>query len=137
MTPLILINIGRFLAKMAVEFAYLKNLIKIENIEVDALSYYARYGSLNEIWPIIYGSLSEKLTDWKLDIAKNIEQRTIYNYSVYKVNDIAVFFFDIGYERWGIIMNNKFPNPKIIDLLKDSETNDLKFIWYSPEQLNN
>lgn len=102
-------------------------------MDINELVRYSRYGTVNDIWPIIYGTLNNRLSEWKMH--NKIKEQTVYKYSISMVDKLLVMFFDIGFERWGMIMNNKYPHPRIIDFLKDQYSDDIHFLWYSPESL--
>ena len=132
LTPKMLIQIGRFLGKMALEFYYKEFGETVYNKEFDAIRNYVRYGTTNEIWPILYGSLNESLHYYQSDNNQATESRTIYRYGLFYIKTINahMFLFDIGKERFGIIFDMKFPPPDIVDTLIDIENNKVQFMWY-------
>lgn len=82
-TPLMLINIGRFLGKMAIELIYKKFGAHVHDSQFDPLRKYARRGTTNEIWPILIGNLNpEKENDTD-------ESFTVYRYALFQLETIA------------------------------------------------
>lgn len=135
LTPLILVQIGRFLGKIAIELIYSSRSPEENTSSLSELAKYARYGTTDEIWPILCGTLTSKLSDWTKTLDPELEERTIYRYSLFEISDLYVFFFDIGYERWGIILNQKFPHPLVNQVLKNEDCTDIKFLWYGKKAL--
>lgn len=60
-TPKMLIQIGRFLGKMAMEFFYKEFGEAVYKQKFDAIRNYVRYGTTHEIWPILHGTLNKSL----------------------------------------------------------------------------
>lgn len=131
-TPKMLIHMGRFLGKMALEFYYKRFGKKVYNKEFDAIRNYVRYGTTNEIWPILHGNLNESLLYFQQDEIQTTETRTIYRYGLFKLTKINanMFLFDIGSDRFGIIFDMKFPPPDIVDTIIDADNNTVNFLWY-------
>jgi len=131
LTPIILVQIGRFLGKIAIELAYSSGTTEKDTDSFSELAKYARYGTTDEIWPILCGTLNSRLSDWAKTPDLELEERTIYRYSLFTISDLHVMFFDIGYERWGIILNQRFPHPLINEVIRNEDCSDIKFLWYS------
>ena len=123
---------GRFLGKMALEFLFLKIGEGIFEQRFDEIRNYTRWGVRSDIWPIMHGTLVDPLFIYHADNNSQTETRIIYRYSLAEIRDCYYFFlFDIGNERYGIILDQQFPHPEIKNLLVDSEGNEVKFMWYS------
>lgn len=41
-----------------------------------------------------------------------------------------LFVFDIGQDRFGIILDEQFPDFSVVNDLVDNEGNKMEFIWY-------
>lgn len=134
LSPKHLIFIGRFLGKIAIELLAQKNRELSLNKEFDKLRKYVRYGITNSIWPVLNGQLINRLDIWEKIENKNYETRTIYSYSIIEVDNHLIFIFDIGWDRWGIVLNNQFPHPSIIEKLKDNKCKNIKFIYYTDDE---
>jgi len=134
LSPKHLILIGRFLGKMAIELLAHKDRGISLDTEFDSLRKYVRYGITKSIWPILNGQLIDRLDLWKNTENKNYESRTIYSYSIIEIYNHFIFIFDIGWDRWGIILNNQFPHPSIIEKLKDDKCQNIKFIFYQDSE---
>ena len=108
MTPKMLIYLGRFFGKIALEYCAKVYGDEVYRKEYDQIRKYARYGETKSIWPIMQNNLLENLLDYK---EKNDfeEERTLYAYSLYEINSLILFNFDIGSERYSIIINQKYP----------------------------
>jgi len=111
LTPKMLIYIGRFIGKIALEYLYTSWRDEIFDKRFDEIRHYVRHGTTSSIWPIMLGRLSENLLVYK-QIGEFEEQRTLYAYSLYEdeENNMMLFNFDIGIERYSIILDKKFPH---------------------------
>lgn len=134
LSPKHLIFIGRFLGKMAIELLAHKDRELSLNVKFDNLRKYVRNGITKSIWPILNGQLIDRLDSWEKMENKNYESRTIYSYSIIEVYNHLIFIFDIGCDRWGIILNNQFPDPSIIENIKDDKCKNIKFIYYTDSE---
>ena len=134
LSPKHLILIGRFLGKMAIELLAHKDRVISLDTEFDSLRKYVRYGITKSIWPILNGQLIDRLDLCKNTENKNYESRTIYSYSIIEIYNHFIFIFYIGWDRWGIILNNQFPHPSIIEKLKDDQCQNIKFIFYQDSE---
>lgn len=108
MTPKMLIYLGRFLGKIALEYWAKAYGDDVYRKDLDQIRKYARYGETKSIWPIMQNNLLENLLDYK---EKNDfeEEITLYAYSLYEINSLILFNLDIGFERYSIIINQKYP----------------------------
>ena len=108
MTPKMLIYMGRFLGKIALEYWAKTYGNHVYRKDLDQIRKYSRYGTAKSIWPIMQNHLLENLLDYK--VKENFEEeRTLYAYSLYEINSLILFNFDIGFERYSIIVNQKYP----------------------------
>jgi len=71
---------------------------------------------------------------WEKTKNKDYESRSIYSYSIIEVNNHLIFIFDIGWDRWGIILNNQFPHSSIIEKIKNDKCKNIKFIYYQDSE---
>lgn len=131
-TPKMLIQIGRFLGKMALEFLYKVCSQEVFEKRYDNIRKYARYGTVKTIWPILHGSLDRSLLNYKIDEEDFMETRTLYRYGIYLLKrfNTHLFVFDIGQDRFGIILDEQFPDFSVVNDLVDNEGNKMEFIWY-------
>ncbi|PKL28540.1 MAG: hypothetical protein CVV46_06080 [Spirochaetae bacterium HGW-Spirochaetae-2] len=132
MTPYMVVNIGRFLGKIALELLFKGIGDGVFDEQYEALRRYSRYGTSNEIWPLLHGVLKDPIHNWEAD-GGDTESRLIYRYSIFELKryqNLVIFLFDIGSERYGIVCNQKFPNPRVVDQLIDVDGNKVQFIWY-------
>ena len=134
LSPKHLILMGRFLGKMAIELLAHKDREISLNTELDNLRKYVRNGITKSIWPILNGQLLDRLDLWENIENKDYESRTIYSYSIIEIHNLFIFIFDIGWDRWGIILNNQVPHPSIIEKLKDDKCKNIKFIYYEDSE---
>ncbi|MCG9968388.1 HNH endonuclease [Pelotomaculum terephthalicicum JT] len=133
MTPKMLIQIGRFLGKMALEFLYKAYGDEVFDKRYDDIRKYARYGTVKTIWPVLHSSLNKSLINFKIDEDNDsMETRTLYRYGIYDLirYNTRLFIFDIGQDRFGIILDEQFPDYSVINDLVDNEGNKMEFIWY-------
>jgi hypothetical protein len=133
-TPYMLIMIGRFLGKMAIEFYYSEVGENVFSEKYNSLRNYVRYGTQKNIWPILHCNLITPLHDYyPCDENSKLESCIIYQYGLFhlKKHDVDTFIFDIGNERYGILLNNVFPERDIIESLIDDDGNKLRLIHYS------
>ncbi len=108
LTPKMLIYMGRFIGKIALEYWCKAFGDDVFDVKFDELRNYIRYGTNNSTWPILRGQLIDNLQTYKV-MNEFEEVRTLYAYSFYEDAGLIVFNFDIGCERYGIIINSKFP----------------------------
>lgn len=111
LTPKILAYMGRFLGKIALEYWFKFYGENVFEERFNELRYYARYGTTNAMWPIFNWKLADNLLIYEY-ISKDLQEHTLYRYGYGKIvkNDNLIFVFDIGTERYGIIMDDKYPN---------------------------
>ncbi|PCI21591.1 MAG: hypothetical protein COB67_13975 [SAR324 cluster bacterium] len=134
LSPKHLVLMGRFLGKMAIEILADDNRSFALHKDFNKLRKYTRQGITKSIWPIINGQLVDHLDIWKKHPTKDEESCTLYHYSIVKVDSLHIFIFDIGWERWGIVLNSQFPDPSIINQLNNTECESHKFIWYRDDE---
>lgn len=108
MTPKMLIYMGRFLGKIALEYWYTAYGDDVYRKDFDDLRQYVRNGTTKYLWPILQSRLSENLLIYK---SKNQfeEECTLYAYRFFEIDSLILFCFDIGTERYSAIMNQKYP----------------------------
>ncbi len=114
LTPKMLIYIGRFLGKVALEYWHKAFGEDVFNIKFNELRRYVRYGTKNKIWPVLRADLNENLLKFRA-INEIEEERTLYAYTFYEdvQSKAIVFCFDIGSERYSLILNHKYPDGSI------------------------
>ncbi len=108
LTPKMLIYMGRFLGKIALEYWCKAFGDDVFDERFDELRNYIRYGTNNSIWPILRCQLIDNLQTYKA-MNEFEEERTLYAYTFYEDAGLIVFNFDMGCERYGVILNSKFP----------------------------
>ena len=112
LTPKILIYMGRFLGKIALEYWCKEFGDNILDVQFDELRKYVRYGTTNSMWPILRADLNENLLKFKATNEFE-EEHILYAYSFYKTQKVILFCFDIGTERYSLIINNKDPDGNV------------------------
>ncbi|KJS10472.1 MAG: hypothetical protein VR67_17975 [Peptococcaceae bacterium BRH_c8a] len=115
LTPKMLVYMGRFLGKIALEY-WCKNYGRnIFEKRFDELRHYVRYGTTNAMWPIFHWQLAEALLKYE-DISDGLQEHTLYRYAYGEIKAInkLLFVFDIGSERYAIIMDEKYPDSDIL-----------------------
>lgn len=108
MTPKMLIYMGRFLGKIALEYwckAYGDDVFRED---FDTLRQYVRNGTTKYPWPILQNHLLENLLTYKFRSPLEVEH-TLYAYRFFEIDSLVLFCFDIGTERYSIILNQKYP----------------------------
>lgn len=108
LTPKMLICMGRFLGKVALEYwakAYGSDVFRKD---FNSLRQYVRNGTTKHPWPILQNHLLENLLIYKSKDTFE-EERVLYAYRFFKINSLVLFSFDIGTERYSIIVNQKYP----------------------------
>lgn len=108
LTPKMLIYIGRFLGKVALEYWYKAFGDDVFREDFNELRMYVRNGTTKNMWPIFHGNLVENLLIYKPK-GFDLEERTLYAYRFFDTNSLLFFCFDIGAERYSIILNQKYP----------------------------
>lgn len=108
LTPKMLIYMGRFIGKIALEYWCKAFGDDVFDAMFNELRNYIRYGTNNSIWPILRCQLIDNLQTYKA-INEFEEEHTLYAYSFFEDAGLIIFNFDIGCERYGIILNCKFP----------------------------
>ena len=64
------------------------------------------------MWPILNGKLEENLLEYKTKNEAE-EERTLYSYKFYEIDVQIIFCFDIGMERYSIILTERLPNAEV------------------------
>ena len=123
--------IGRFLGKIGLELLASINYELAITSAFDELRNFVRFGSVNELWPIFWGSYGN-LKDLKGPFIKKfdgIEQEiNCYSYSLgISVNNEYCFAFLIGTDLLMINLSNRQPNP---EFLKYLEVDHVNCVWY-------
>jgi len=108
LTPKVLVYMGRFLGKIALEYwcKYFGN--DVFRKDFDDLRNYCRNGTTKAMWPIMHGKLKKNLLKYE-PINSFEEEQTLYAYRFIEGNGVIVFSFDIGTERYSMILNQKYP----------------------------
>lgn len=134
MTPKMLIYMGRFLGKMALEYwckafnddAYRKDF--------DELRQYVRNGSVKHLWPIFQSHLTKNLLTYKA-INPFEGEHTLYSYRFFEIKSLIIFCFDIGNERYSIFVNQKYPpssafSEQVLSVLCDNADDLPNILFY-------
>ena len=110
LTPKILVYIGRFLGKIALEYGRKEFEDDVFSKRFDDLRNYVRFGTTSKMWPIFNCKLKENLLFYK-DAENGLQKRDLYHYALYQIKsmDLSLFLFDIGNERYGILLDKKYP----------------------------
>lgn len=108
MTPKMIIYIGRFLGKIALEYWCKEFGDDVFRKDFNELRDYVRKGTTKHIWPILHSELVENLATYR-PINTHEEQAILYAYRFYQIEKVILFNLDIGSERYGIIVNEKYP----------------------------
>lgn len=141
LTPKMLVYMGRFLGKIALEYWCKYYGEKIFEKRFDELRQYVRYGTNNAMWPIFHWNLADNLLKYE-DISDDLEEHTLYRYGYGEIKAInkLLFVFDIGSERYGMIMDEKYPDPNILTYemlskLFEDITEFPHIFYYSPAKI--
>lgn len=111
MTPKMLIYMGRFLGKIALEYWCKEFNEDVFNLRFNEIRKYIRYGTVKKMWPIFQGHLKENLLLYSKE--KDIGKRTLYAYRFFEIDGQVLFCFDIGLERYSIILTERIPEGEI------------------------
>lgn len=109
LTPKMLIYMGRFLGKVALEYWAKAYGADIFRQDFDSLRQYVRNGTTKHPWPILHNHLLENLLIYKSK-SDYEEEHMLYAYRFFEINSIILFSFDIGTERYSIIVNQQYPS---------------------------
>lgn len=112
LTPKMLIYIGRFLGKMALEYWYKQFNEDVFNTRFNDIRNYTRYGTIKKIWPIFNSRLERNLLNYNLT-KKFEEERDLYSYQLYEIEGNILYCFNIGEERYSIIITERLPKSNI------------------------
>ena len=108
LTPKILVYLGRFLGKIALEYWYKSSGNDVFRKDFNELRMYVRNGTTKDMCPILHGNLEENLLIYRPKDSDS-EERTLYAYRFFDINSLLFFCFDVGTERYSIILNQKYP----------------------------
>ena len=100
------------LGKVALEYWYKEFGSNIFHNRFDAIRKYVRYGTTKDMWPILNGKLDENLLEYKTKNEAE-EERMLYSYKFYEIDAQIIFCFDIGMERYSIILTERLPNADV------------------------
>lgn len=136
MTPKMLIYIGRFLGKIALELWCKTFGNDVFRKDFDELRQYVRNGTTKYPWPILHNHLLENLLTYN-PINPFEEECVLYAYSFYEIDSLIVFCFDIGNERYSIIINQKYPpssvfSDKVLSALCKNTDGLPNILYYGP-----
>lgn len=134
LTPKVIHEIGRFLAKIGLELLCTGNREYPREAEFDLIRKYARHGSLKQLWPIFHsvnGSI-EDLFKYEILDNKDIKEDIVcYSYSLKSIDKFLIFNFNIGTDCWYVCLNDMYPHPIIRDGYPDQK---IDLIWYNKEE---
>ena len=108
LTPKAIVYIGQFLGKIALEYWYKSFGDNVFRTDFDELRNYVRNGTTKRMWPVLHGNLEENLLIYR-PIGMDIEEHTLYAYRFFEIDSFVIFCFDIGSDRYSMIMNQKYP----------------------------
>lgn len=108
LTPKALVYIGRFLGKIALEYWHKSFGDDVFRADFDELRNYVRNGTTRRMWPVFHGNLEENLLIYRPK-GMDFEERTLFAYRFFEIDSFVIFCFDIGLERYSIILNQKYP----------------------------
>lgn len=131
-SPKHLVQIGRFLGKIAIELLCKEDPVLARHSRFDELRHYVRYGHRKEIWPIFHaikGSLEDLVTLRKAG-DEAFEEVLCYEYGVHRSEKYWSFSFRTGLDFWVICMNDRYPTPTIREAYPGVE---LDLLWYPSE----
>jgi hypothetical protein len=134
LSPKHLVQLGRFLGKIAIELYCLADPIRARQPRYDALRQYARSGLTKDIWPLFHSTVGtlQGLRQTESDAGGVLERVLYYEYALAEgPGGFELFVFRIGTDQWTICTNDPFPTPLIRDAFPDRE---LTLIWYSREE---
>ncbi len=127
--------ISRFMAKMAIGVLCCEDRAVAMSTQYDELREYARYGTLNRLWPVFmgkYGSLND------LSVGRIVGDRAVYetrlpSWSFIQIDLERLFVFWIGTDLFLLNMDSRSTTCPIVigDPLEKP-----KCLWYSPEQIH-
>lgn len=131
-TPKVILEIGRFLGKIAIELICLADRDNARETEFNSLRKYVREGSMNELWPLFHSTKGEirdlfTYTQSEIGLKEDVE---CYSYSINQVGPYKVFNLKVGTDSWSICLNQQFPHPSLTFQLGEN----VKAIWYSKDQ---
>jgi len=134
LSPKHLVQIGRFLGKIAIELHCLSDAIRARHERYNALRRYSRFGITEDIWPIFHctiGSLSE-LCQFEQDDEGVLQHSLCYQYALADgPGGYELFSLRVGTDQWTLCTNNPYPTPVIRDAFPDRKLN---IMWYDRDE---
>jgi hypothetical protein len=130
LSPNHLVQLGRFLGKMAIELLAQKDPSFARSEIFSKLIKYTRFGIEKEIWPIFYSQIGELSEVRKRFTEKGkVETSASYQHKIMEFENYWLFNFLIGTDLWVICLNDPCPPP----VIRQAFTNEvnLNLIWYS------
>jgi hypothetical protein len=136
LTPLMLQMIGRFLCKIGIELICLSDSNLARSAKFEQARNYARSPKPKELWPIFHfekGNPKQFISPILHTKNGCIETVDCYSYKIIDFYHIyALLHFSIGTDNWVVSLNNPYPTVLIKNAFPDE---NLKLIWYSPQEL--
>lgn len=137
LTPKKLSMLGRFLGKIGLGLLATSNREQAYHQKFDRIRAYARFGSIDELWPIFHFS-EGMMGQWRKPTLMDAKGKTVleeiecFSYGMVEVGDqYTVFRFSMGLDNWVITLNDPFPSPAMRAAFPNQE---LQLIWYSQDQ---
>jgi len=134
LSPKHLVQLGRFLGKIAIELYCLSDAARARRECYNALRRYSRFGITQDIWPIFHctiGSISE-LRQIEHDDEGALLHPVCYQYSLAEGPDgYELFSLRVGTDQWTLCTNDPFPTPTIREAFPDRK---LDLIWYGRDE---
>lgn len=130
LSPKHLVQLGRFLGKIAIELYCLSDAARARHQRYNALRRYSRFGISQDIWPIFHctiGSISE-LRQMEQDDEEVLLHSLCYQYSLADGPDgYELFSVRVGTDQWTLCTNDPYPTPAIREVFADRK---LALMWY-------
>lgn len=133
MSPKHLVQIGRFLGKIALELRCLAAPVAARESRYDPLREYVRFGVRKEIWPVFHRQVGSPfgLRTVVRDERGAVEKALCYEYSMLAVGaEYELLALRVGTDQWVICITDPFPTPVIRDAFPGA---NLLLIWYPRE----
>lgn len=130
LTPLHLVQMGRFLGKVGLELTCDTDPVGARETQFDAIRNYARRGIKKEPWPIFHarvGTLEELETPVSSD-DQDLREVVCSEFQLHRVADrYEMFSLKVGLDMWVICLNDPYPAPEIRGAFPRG---DLQLLWY-------
>ena len=134
LSPKHLVQLGRFLGKIAIELYCLSDPVRARHERYDALRRYSRFGITQDIWPIFHctnGSISE-LRQIEQNAEGVLLHSLCYQYSLADgPNGYELFSLRVGTDQWTLCTNDPYPTPVIRKAFVERK---LDLIWYEHDE---